>query len=70
MDDDGLAASFKAIRDGIADKVQVNDGNPALVFRYTQEKSKSYGIEIEILSPTVDDIELSRKVAILRGRAG
>lgn len=48
MDDDGLTASFKAIRDGIADKVQVNDGNPELAFRYSQEKSKSYAIEIVI----------------------
>lgn len=47
MDDDGLSASFKNIRDGIADKCNVDDGNPGLVFEYSQEKSKSYAVRIE-----------------------
>lgn len=47
MDDDGLSASFKAIRDGIADKVGVNDGSKDIQFRYRQKRAKCYGIEME-----------------------
>lgn len=47
MDDDGLAASFKAVRDGIADRLCVNDGSDKIAFKYAQRKSKQYGVEIE-----------------------
>lgn len=47
MDSDGLAASFKAIRDGIADKCKVNDGSNLIHFEYAQEKSKTYAVRIE-----------------------
>lgn len=47
MDDDGLAASFKAVRDGIADRLCVNDGSDQIAFKYAQRKSKQYGVEIE-----------------------
>lgn len=40
MDTDGLAASQKGIRDGIADALGVNDGSVFIDWRYAQEKGK------------------------------
>ena len=42
MDTDGLAASFKGIRDGIADAIGIDDGDPRITFKYAQEKSKRF----------------------------
>lgn len=50
LDDDNLAISFKAIRDGIADKCNCDDGNAGLSFQYAQEKSKDYAIRIEFFA--------------------
>ena len=47
MDDDGLSASFKNLRDGIADKLGVDDGSPLIKWVYVQRVSKEYGIQIE-----------------------
>lgn len=38
MDDDGLRAALKGIRDGIAIRLGVNDGGPLVEWRYRQEK--------------------------------
>lgn len=50
MDDDGLAASCKGIRDGIADALQVDDGGPFVRFVYEQRKGpkKRYAVEVQI----------------------
>lgn len=40
MDDDGLAAALKSVRDQIADELGVNDGGPAIRFVYAQRKCK------------------------------
>jgi hypothetical protein len=34
LDDDNLAAAFKAFRDGIADALGINDGGSAVTWRY------------------------------------
>jgi hypothetical protein len=47
MDDDGAQASCKAIRDGIADKLGVNDGSDLVTWRYAQEKGP-YSVRVEI----------------------
>lgn len=47
-DTDGLAAAFKGVRDGIADKIGVDDGSPLLIWRYEQRQGKEFGIIIEI----------------------
>lgn len=47
MDSDNLAASAKHVRDGIADWLGVDDGDPALVWRYAQERGP-YGVRIEV----------------------
>lgn len=48
LDSDNLAASFKAIRDGVADAIGIDDGSDKVQWRYRQEKSKTYSVEIEI----------------------
>lgn len=49
MDTDGLAASFKAVRDGIADAYGIGDGaRSGLTFNYAQAKAKTFGVEIRI----------------------
>ena len=52
LDDDNLASAFKAVRDGIADKLGVNDNDKRIQWRYAQRKGKpkEYSAEIEIQS--------------------
>lgn len=50
LDDDNLAAGFKAVRDGIADALGINDRDPRVVWKYGQErqaKVSSCRVEIE-----------------------
>lgn len=50
MDDDGLAASQKGVRDGIAKALGVDDGSVAIRFEYSQYKVKPrvYGVRVTI----------------------
>lgn len=50
LDGDGLQAALKSVRDGIADKLQVNDNSPLVEWRYAQEKVPrgTYGVRIEL----------------------
>jgi len=50
LDTDNLARSFKAIRDGIADTLEIDDGSKRLTWNYGQEKGppKQYAVRIEI----------------------
>ena len=48
LDTDGLVSAFKAVRDGVADWAGVDDGDERWDWQYKQEKSKEYGIRIEI----------------------
>lgn len=51
LDSDNLAASAKSVRDEIAKQFGVDDGDEdAYVWRYAQEKSKEYGVRVEIES--------------------
>ncbi len=48
LDSDNVASAFKAIRDGVADWLQVNDGDESKVtWRYAQERG-DYAVRIEI----------------------
>lgn len=48
LDDDNVATAFKATRDGIADWLQVDDGDTSKVrWEYGQEKG-SYAIRVQI----------------------
>lgn len=48
LDSDNLAISGKHVRDGIADRLGVKDNDPRVEWRYEQEKSKTYGVRVEI----------------------
>jgi hypothetical protein len=50
LDGDNLAASFKATRDGIADRIGVNDRDPLVTWEYQQMrgKPKEYRVRIEV----------------------
>lgn len=50
LDGDNLQAGFKALRDGIADRLGVTDADPRVTWEYQQEKGKpkQYGARVEI----------------------
>lgn len=49
MDDDGVIASLKNVRDGIADRIGVDDGSELIKFTYGQRKLKDYRVEVAFL---------------------
>lgn len=48
MDSDGLAISFKGIRDGLAQAMGIDDGDLRIDWQYSQEIGKNYGVKITI----------------------
>jgi hypothetical protein len=50
LDSDNLARSFKAVRDGIADWLGIDDGSPLLTWVYDQRRGnvKEYFAEVEV----------------------
>lgn len=48
LDDDNLAGGFKAVRDGVADWLGIDDRDPRVTWRYAQERAKGYACRIEI----------------------
>lgn len=50
LDSDNLASAFKAIRDGIADALELNDADPRLTWRYEQTRGRprEYSVQVEI----------------------
>lgn len=50
MDTDGLAASQKGVRDGIADALGVNDGGRFIEWVYRQARAprKTFGVEVRL----------------------
>lgn len=48
LDDDNLAISAKSLRDGIADRLGVDDRDPRVMWRYGQRsgKPKEYAAEV------------------------
>jgi hypothetical protein len=50
LDDDNLASGFKAIRDGVADRLGVDDRDPRVQWRYAQRpgKPKQYAALVRI----------------------
>jgi hypothetical protein len=51
LDGDNLQSAFKATRDGVADWLGVDDGDPRLDWQYRQRKgaAKVYAVEIEVI---------------------
>lgn len=57
MDDDGLAASFKGVRDGVAKALGVDDGSPMIRFAYEQRRCarNEFGVEVHVArGPSAD----------------
>lgn len=50
LDDDNLVGGAKALRDGIADRLGVDDADPRVMWRYAQERGrrKEYAVRIRI----------------------
>jgi hypothetical protein len=51
MDDDNLSAALKAVRDGVADWLGVDDGSPLLTWDYRQEpdpKNRSQAVRCRV----------------------
>ena len=42
LDDDNLASGFKAVRDGVADWLGIDDGSPRIKWQYAQHKSDGH----------------------------
>lgn len=51
LDGDNLQASLKAVRDGVADALRVDDGAPWITWHYDQRrgKPKEWAVEIRIV---------------------
>lgn len=56
LDDDNLAAAFKAWRDGVADAFGIDDRDPRIVWRYAQRRGRPREYAIEI---AIDPVEMS-----------
>lgn len=50
MDTDGLAASFKGVRDAVAEWLGVDDADPRVRWEYAQTKAKGFAVTIELMS--------------------
>jgi hypothetical protein len=50
LDDDNLRSAFKSARDGIADWLKIDDGDPRVTWDYGQERGKprEYAVRIEV----------------------
>ena len=50
LDSDNLAAALKAVRDGVADALGMDDGDERLTWRYAQEKLPrgQYTVRVEV----------------------
>ena len=50
LDSDNLATALKAVRDGVADALNLDDGDERLDWRYAQEKAPRghYAVRVEI----------------------
>lgn len=50
LDDDNLQGACKAIRDGVADRLGIDDRDPRVTWRYAQERCKrgQFGVRVTI----------------------
>ena len=51
LDSDNLSSGFKAVRDGVADWLGIDDGHPGIAWHYKQRvgEPKTYFVELEII---------------------
>lgn len=50
LDDDNLRSSLKAVRDGVADAIGIDDGDKRVIWDYAQEPGSDYAVRIQINS--------------------
>lgn len=52
LDSDNLAGSFKAVRDAIARRIGIDDGDPRIKFEYDQSPTgrREYNVKVQITS--------------------
>ena len=52
MDSDNLAECMKSVRDGIAQRLGVDDGDPRITWQYSQKREGEgvYAVEVEIVA--------------------
>lgn len=48
LDDDNLRGALKGIRDGIAQRIGLDDADPKIEWRYGQVKARDYAVLIEV----------------------
>jgi hypothetical protein len=55
LDDDNLRSSMKAVRDGVADALGIDDRDPRVAWHYAQERSPRgvYSVRIRIMAAAV-----------------
>ena len=56
LDTDNLASGLKAVRDGVADALGMDDGSSRIEWRYAQERRKpgEYAVRVGIRAPEPD----------------
>jgi Holliday junction resolvase RusA-like endonuclease len=48
LDSDNLQSAMKAIRDGVADALEINDGSELITWNYRQEVGKEHAVNIRV----------------------
>ena len=48
LDDDNIRGAFKAVRDGVAMRLGVDDADPRVTWEYRQQRSRTHAVRIEI----------------------
>lgn len=48
LDDDNAVASCKAVRDGVADALGIDDSDPRVEWRYEQETKQAYAVRVRV----------------------
>lgn len=56
LDGDNLQGGFKHIRDSLAEWIGVDDGDPRIEWRYSQERGKSKEYAARVTITPVDDV--------------
>jgi hypothetical protein len=51
LDGDNLQASFKAVRDAVAEVIGIDDGSDRIEWRYAQRRGAAWGVEIAVGTP-------------------
>lgn len=52
LDDDNAVSALKPLRDGIADRLGVDDADPRVRWEYSQERGEAWAVRVEIAAVT------------------